>query len=208
LAPPVSCLGEFHLSAQRLHLSAQRQSAKLWRDAPPDRVRAESQIRILSAQLENRSRNNRDPRVKGKAEAQPPRLFSLNPKSTQRVTISGGDRRRVSVSTPEAPRYPAAPPESAPGRPMSRLSLPAVAVRVIRRLACQERDQTTGVSAWGAGGTILECCRSLNRISGPPSFTVISSCPTSWTSMAPEPSSSLTSARAVSSCRAASFSAS
>ena len=32
-APPVSCLGEFHLSAQRLHLSAQRQSAGLPRSA-------------------------------------------------------------------------------------------------------------------------------------------------------------------------------
>ena len=33
LAPPVSCLGEFHLSAQWLHLSAQRQSAGLPRSA-------------------------------------------------------------------------------------------------------------------------------------------------------------------------------
>ena len=34
--------GEFDLSAQRLHPSAQRQSGKLWRDAPPDRVWAEA----------------------------------------------------------------------------------------------------------------------------------------------------------------------
>lgn len=33
-AHPVSCLGEFDLSTQRLHPSAQRQSGKLWRDAP------------------------------------------------------------------------------------------------------------------------------------------------------------------------------
>jgi len=43
-APPDSCLGEFHLSAQRLHPSPQRQSAKLWRDTPPDRDRAEAEV--------------------------------------------------------------------------------------------------------------------------------------------------------------------
>jgi len=32
-APADSCLGEFHLSVQRLHPRAQRQPGKLWRDA-------------------------------------------------------------------------------------------------------------------------------------------------------------------------------
>ena len=43
-APPDSCLGVFELSAERLHPSAQRQSAKLWPDAPADRFRAEAEV--------------------------------------------------------------------------------------------------------------------------------------------------------------------
>jgi hypothetical protein len=112
--------------------------------------------RVGFAQLENRSRNKRDPRAKGKAEAQTPRLFLLNPKVWQRVTVSGGDRRRVSVSTCEASRRPTVPPKSAPIWPNSRLSLPAATVRVIRGLPWQDRGQTTGVWTGRAGSTILE----------------------------------------------------
>jgi hypothetical protein len=43
-AHPDSCLGRFDPSAQHLHLSAQRQSAKQWRETPPDRVRAEEEV--------------------------------------------------------------------------------------------------------------------------------------------------------------------
>ena len=39
-----SAQGEFDLSAQRLHLSAQRQLAKLRRETPRERVRAEAEM--------------------------------------------------------------------------------------------------------------------------------------------------------------------
>ena len=43
-APPVSCLGEFHLSAQRHHLNAQRRLTRLCWGASAKRVQAEAEV--------------------------------------------------------------------------------------------------------------------------------------------------------------------
>jgi len=43
-APPDSCLGEFHPSAQRLHPSAQRRLTRMGRGRQPKRVRAVAEV--------------------------------------------------------------------------------------------------------------------------------------------------------------------